>query len=75
MSDAEIRWDLQCMTPTGNVGNWFVDTPIHRGNFAQRQDFTVGSDCRAQLLVLRAAGGGNQLGAEFTLRSVDVTPK
>jgi hypothetical protein len=32
VSDAEIRWDMQCMTPTGNVGNWLVDTPTHRGN-------------------------------------------
>lgn len=75
VSDAEIRWDLQCMTPAGNVGKWFVDTPIRKGNFAQMQDFTVGNDCRAQLLILQAAGGSNQLGAEFTLRSVDVTPK
>lgn len=75
VSDAEIRWDLQCITPAGNVGKWFVDTPIRRGNFAQMQDFTVGNDCRAQLLILQAAGGSNQLGAEFTLRSVDVTPK
>lgn len=74
VSDAEIRWDMQCITPTGNVGTWFVDTPIRRGNFAQMQDFTIDNDCRTQLLILQAAGGSNQLGAEFTLRSVDVTP-
>jgi hypothetical protein len=47
----------------------------HPHTQGQLQDFTVGSDCRAQLLVLQAAGGGNQLGAEFTLRSVDVAPR
>jgi hypothetical protein len=75
VSDAEIRWDMQCITPTGNVGKWFVDTPIRRGNFAHLQDFTIDNDCRAQLLILQAAGGSSQLGAKFTLRSVDVVPK
>jgi hypothetical protein len=39
------------------------------------QDFNIGNDCPTQLLILQAAGGSNQLGAEFTLRAVDVTPK
>jgi hypothetical protein len=73
VSDAEIRWELRCVTSTGTVGQWFVDTAIRRGNFVQMQDFNIGNDCRAQLLILQAAGGSNQLGAEFTLRSVDVT--
>jgi hypothetical protein len=75
VSDAEIRWDMQCITPTGNVGKWFVDTPVRKGNFANMQDFNIGNDCPTQLLILQAAGGSNQLGAEFTLRAVDVTPK
>ena len=75
VSDAEIRWDLQCVSAKGNVGKWFVDTPVRKGNFGQTQDFSIGNDCRTQLLVLQAAGGSNQLGAEFTLRSVDITPK
>ena len=73
VSDAEIRWDMQCMSPAGNVGKWFVSTPVRRGNFAQVQDFKVDKACPSQLLIMQAAGGSNQLGAEFTLRSVDVT--
>jgi hypothetical protein len=73
--DAEIRWDMQCITPAGNVGNWFVDTSVRAGDFAHMQDFTVGNDCRTQLLILQAAGGSNQLGAKFTLRSVDLVPR
>ena len=72
VSDAEIRWDMQCIKPEGNVAKWFVDTPVRKGNFAQSQDFAIGNDCRTQLLVLQTAGGSNQLGAEFTLRSVDI---
>jgi hypothetical protein len=61
------------MSPAGNVGKWFVSTPVRRGNFAQVQDFNIDKACPSQLLILQAAGGSNQLGAEFTLRSVDVT--
>jgi hypothetical protein len=39
------------------------------------QDFSIGKDCRNQMLILQAAGGSNQLGAEFTLRSVNITPR
>ena len=75
VSDAEIRWDLQCITATGNVTKWFVTTPVREGNFAQMQDFLIGNDCRNQMLILQAAGGSSQLGAEFTLRSVNITPR
>jgi hypothetical protein len=75
VSDAEIRWDLQCISAPGNVGKWFVSTPVRRGNFAQVQDFNIDKTCPNQLLILQAAGGSNQLGAEFTLRSVDITSR
>ena len=75
ISDAEIRWDMLCVSSEGNTSKWFVDTAIRKGNFGQSQDFSIGPDCRTQVLVLQAAGGSNQLGAEFTLRSVDVTPR
>jgi hypothetical protein len=75
VSDGEIRWDLQCLAPTGNVGKWFVSTPVRQGNFAQSQDFNIGNDCRNQVLVLQAAGGSNQLGAEFTLRAVNISQR
>ena len=75
VSDADVRWDMQCLKPGGNVSKWFVDGSVRKGNFVQTLDFTISNDCRAQLLVLQAAGGSSQLGSEFTLRSVDVTPK
>ncbi len=75
VSDAEARWDMQCISTPANVSKWFVTTPIRKGNFAQRQDFNIGKECRRQLLVLQVAGGSNQLGAEFTLRSVDIRPR
>jgi hypothetical protein len=75
LSDAEIRWDMQCITPAGNVGKWFAATSVRAGDFAHTQDFTIDNDCRTQLLILQAAGGSSQLGAKFTLRSVDVVPK
>lgn len=46
-----------------------------QGNFAHMQYFNIGNDCRTQLLILQAAGGSNQLGPEFALRSADVTPE
>ncbi|MFN3619853.1 hypothetical protein [Sphingorhabdus sp.] len=72
VSDAEIRWDLYCISEKGNVGKWFIETPVRKGSFGQTHAFTIGNDCRNQLLVMQAAGGSNQLGAEFTLRSVDI---
>ena len=74
VSDAEIRWSMQCITPAGSVGKWSAETYLRAGDFTQMQDFTIGNDCRTQLLILHASGGSNQLGAEFTLRSVDIHP-
>jgi hypothetical protein len=70
--DSEIRWDLQCLSASGNAAKWFVATPVGQGSFAAAQDFTLGSDCANQMLVLQVAGGSGQLGTEFTLRSVDI---
>jgi hypothetical protein len=75
ISDAEVRWDMQCISAPANINTWFVDSPIRKGNFAHRRDFTIGKDCRSQLLLLHVAGGSGQLGAEFNLRSVDIKPR
>lgn len=70
--DSEVRWDLQCLNASGNVGKWFVTAPVSQGGFASSQDFTLGADCPYQLLTLQVAGGSGQLGAEFTLQSVGI---
>lgn len=75
VADAEIRWDLQCLSAEGNRGAWFVTTPIIKGSSATVRDFALGTDCRSQLLMLQLAGGNGQLGAEFVLNSVDVKPR
>jgi hypothetical protein len=71
--DSEIKWDLQCISASGNASQWFAATPVRQGNFATAQDFTLGSGCANQILLLQVAGGSGQLGAEFTLRSVNIT--
>lgn len=70
--DSEVRWDLQCLSAAGNVAKWFVATPVRQGSFSSTQDFSIGADCPNQVLAFQVAGGSGQLGAEFTLRSVDV---
>lgn len=70
--DSEIRWDLQCLSASGNVAKWFAAAPVRKGRFATTQDFTLGPDCANQLLVVQVAGGSGQLGAEFTLQSVNI---
>ncbi len=72
-SDSEIRWDLQCLSESGNIARWFAATPVRQGRFNTTQDFTIGADCSNQMLILQVAGGSGQLGAEFTLQSVDIT--
>lgn len=47
--------------------------PVSQGSFATTQDFAIGADCANQALILQVAGGSGQLGAEFTLRSVDIS--
>lgn len=70
--DAEIRWDLQCMSAKGNKSAWFTTTPVAKGKSANLQDFSLGADCPNQMLLLQLAGGNGQLGAEFVLNSVDI---
>jgi hypothetical protein len=70
--DSEVRWDLQCLSASGNTARWFVATPVRQGRFDTAQDFSLGPDCVTQMLILKVAGGSGQLGAEFTVRSVDI---
>jgi hypothetical protein len=71
--DGEIRWDLQCLSAAGNSSKWFTAAPIRRGQASDAQEFSLGADCAYQMLILQLAGGSGQLGAEFTLQSVDIT--
>jgi hypothetical protein len=70
--DSEVRWDLSCLSASGNVARWFVASPVRQGRFDTAQDFSLGPDCTNQMLVLQVAGGSGQLGAEFTVRQVDI---
>lgn len=71
-ADSETKWELQCLSASGNASKWIAAEPIRQGSFASTQDFSLGPDCPNQLLALQVAGGSGQLGAEFTLRSVDI---
>lgn len=70
--DSEIRWDLLCMSAAGNTGKWFIASPVRKGRTAVSDTIQLGADCPNQLLLMLAAGGSGQLGAEFTLASVDL---
>jgi hypothetical protein len=70
--DSEIRWDLQCLSAAGNSSKWFTTSPVRKGRASDVQEFTLGAECPYQMLQLQLAGGSGQLGAEFTLRSVDI---
>lgn len=72
--DSEIRWDLSCVSAKGNSGKWFTSRTVQAGRSGDVQSFTLGADCPHQLLQLQLAGGSGQLGAEFVLRSVQITP-
>lgn len=71
-ADAEVKWELLCVSATGNVGKWAVATPVRQGTFVAEQDFMIGTECPNQLLMLQVAGGSGQLGAEFTVSSVEI---
>ncbi len=72
--DSEIRWDMYCLSANGNRGAWFTTTPVRKGRSASVQEFAVDAACPNQLLALQLAGGSGQLGAELTVRSVDIDP-
>jgi hypothetical protein len=73
--DAEIRWEMQCLSAKGNVAKWFTADPVRKGRSAAAVDFDLGADCRNQMLILQVAGGSGQTGMEFTLRSVNIKPR
>jgi hypothetical protein len=70
--DSEIRWELQCLSAAGNKSMWFTDTAVRKGKTSDTQEFTLGTGCPNQLLLMQVAGGSGQLGAEFTVQSVDI---
>lgn len=70
--DAEIRWELQCLSAAGNKSMWFTGTPVRKGKSSDTKDFVLDASCPNQMLMLQVAGGSSQLGAEFTLQSVDI---
>lgn len=70
--DSELRWNMQCLAASGNVMKWSASTEVRKGRSAVAEEFSLGDDCLYQMLSLQVAGGSSQLGAEFTLRSVDI---
>lgn len=70
--DGEIRWELQCLSAAGNKNIWFTGNPVRKGKSSDTQEFTLDTGCPNQMLMLQVAGGSGQLGAEFTLQSVDI---
>lgn len=70
--DSDIRWELQCVAKAGNSSKWVANAPVVKGRTSEAVEFTIGAECPYQLLQLQLAGGSGQLGAEFTLRSVDI---
>lgn len=72
-ADSEIRWELSCLSSEGNVSKWFTSTAVTSGRSKSNQNFSLGSDCPHQMIQMQLAGGSGQLGADFILRSVDIT--
>jgi hypothetical protein len=70
--DSDIRWELACLAKQGNISKWVTNAPVAKGRTTDSLEFTLGNDCPYQMLQLQLAGGSGQLGAEFTLRSVDI---
>lgn len=74
-ADASVRWEMSCLSAKANRITWFSTTPVSDGQFSTIQAFSIGSDCPNQMLRFQVAGGSNQIGAEFLLSSVDITPR
>ncbi len=70
--DAELRWDLQCVTDKATPSLWTENARLLKGNSQSSRDFVIGTDCPVQRLVFQLAGGSGQLGADVTLRSVSI---
>jgi hypothetical protein len=70
--DSDIRWELLCLSKQGNISKWVTNAPVSAGRTRDSVEFTLDNDCPYQMLQLQLAGGSGQLGAEFTLRSVDI---
>ena len=73
--DGEVRWDMQCLSAKGNSIAWFSVSPINIGKSATAQGFSLDGKCPHQMLNMQVAGGSNQQGIEFILRSVNVASR
>lgn len=74
-ADASIRWEMACMSAEENRVTWFSTTPVSEGQFRTIQAFSISADCPNQMLRFLVAGGSSQIGAEFLLSSVNITPR
>lgn len=74
VSDAELRWDLQCVTAKDSPSLWTQNARLLKGRSHSSRDFAIGADCPVQRLIFQLAGGSGQLGADVTLRSVSIRP-
>jgi hypothetical protein len=70
--DSDVRWELLCLSKQGNRSKWVTNAAVTKGRTSDSLEFTLGADCPYQMLQLQLAGGSGQLGAEFTLRTVDI---
>jgi hypothetical protein len=73
--DAEVIWELQCLSDAGNRRSWSSIANVRNGNFATVQDFPITPDCVNQALVMAVAGGNGQQGVDFTVRNVAITSR
>lgn len=73
-TDAQIRWDFQCISTAGNTSVWLVIAPINKGAGSSTQTFTIPAACNNQQLLLSIAGGTDQSGSEVVLQAMSIKP-
>ncbi len=70
--DAEIRWELFCLSGTGQRSVWTKMDRVVAGNSKSGGELLIDGQCPFQALSLQAAGGAGQSGVDFTVRSVSL---
>lgn len=72
-ADARIEWIIQCLDNQQRaIPITTAASPVKAGGFAVSADFTVTGACEAHMVVLQAAGGSAQGGAEFSVERIDL---
>ena len=71
-SDADLTWQIQCLSQPGSVVFTVTNLPILEGRFSKSDKFAIPSNCSTQYLNLLVTDGNSQSGMDTIIEQLQL---